>query len=411
MDCRLQVVWGLLQFGPMRILTRYIVFDLVAIFLLTLTAMTGIVFFVLVGKEAVEKGLGLVPLLRLLPYMLPQAMQFAVPGTMLLATTTIYGRISSSNEVVALKSLGINPMVMVWPTLVLATLVSFATVWINDMAVSWGHNGVQKVFFGSLEEIVYGRLRTTRTYSNDQLKVTVRRVQEKRLLQPTFLFFANDDDPAWTLTADEAEIRADAANERVLLKLVNAEIDFGGKGAVSHPGVSEFPISLSEFSGQTTTARSPSNYALREIGLQKAEQAREVTELEQEMAADVSSALMTGRTFELADQNWLAKQKQLEYNRVTLQRFYTEPHRRWANGFSCLCFVMIGAPMAMWRKHGEFWGSFFMCFAPILLIYYPMLVGCLDMAKSGTIPAPAVWLGNLVLAGLGVLLMRRIVRF
>ncbi len=72
---------------------------------------------------------------------------------------------------------------------------------------------------------------------------------------------------------------------------------------------------------------------------------------------------------------------------------------------------MIGAPMAMWRKHGEFWGSFFMCFAPILLIYYPMLVGCLDMAKSGTIPAPAVWLGNLVLAGIGVWLMRRIVRF
>ena len=92
----------------MRILTRYIVFDLLAVFLLTLAAMTGIVFFVLIGKEAVENGLGLVPLLRLLPYMLPQAMQFAVPGTMLLATTTIYGRMSSSNEVVAVKSLGIR---------------------------------------------------------------------------------------------------------------------------------------------------------------------------------------------------------------------------------------------------------------------------------------------------------------
>lgn len=401
----------MLQCRVMRILTRYIVFDLLSVFLLTLTAMTGIIFFVLVGKEAVEKGLGLVPLLRLLPYMLPQAMQFAVPGTMLLATTTVYGRISSSNEVVAVKSLGISPMALVWPTLVLATLVSFATVWINDMAVSWGHGGVQKVILESLEEIIYGRLRTARTYSNDQLKVTVRRVQDKRLLQPTFLFFAAEDEPAWTLTADEAEIRADPAQERVLLKLVNAEIDFGGKGSVSHPGISEFPISFSEFSGQTTRSRSPSNYALREIGLQKAEQSQEILVLEQEMAADTSNAMMTGRTFELADENWQAKRHQVETARVTLQRFYTEPHRRWANGFSCLCFVMIGAPMAMWRKHGEFWGSFFMCFAPILLIYYPMLVGCLDMAKSGTIPAPAVWLGNLVLAGIGVWLMRRIVRF
>ena len=395
----------------MRILTRYIVFDLLAVFLLTLTAMTGIVFFVLMGKEAVEKGLGLVPLLRLLPYMLPQAMQFAVPGTMLLATTTVYGRISSSNEVVALKSLGITPMALVWPTLVLATLVSFATVWINDIAVSWGHGGVQKVILESLEEIIYGRLRTTRTFSNEQLKVTVRRVQDKRLLQPTFFFFAADDAPAWTLTADEAEIHADPAQERVMIKLVNAEIDFGGKGSVSHPGTSEFPISLSEFSSQSAGTRSPANHALREIGLQKVEQSRAVAELEQEMAAHTANALMTGRTFELSSANWQLQQKQLEYDRGRLQRFYIEPHRRWANGFSCLCFVMIGAPMAMWRRHGEFWGSFFMCFAPILLIYYPMLVGCLDFAKSGTIPAPTVWLGNLVLAGIGVWLMRRIVRF
>ena len=395
----------------MRILTRYIVFDLLGVFLLTLAAMTGIVFFVLIGKEAVENGLGLVPLLRLLPYMLPQAMQFAVPGTMLLATTTIYGRMSSSNEVVAVKSLGISPMALVWPTLVLATLVSFATVWINDMAVSWGHGGVQKVILESLEEIVYGRLRTARSYSNDQLKVTVRRVQDKRLLQPTFLFFASDDEPAWTVTADEAEIRADAAQERVVLTLVNAEIDFGGKGSVSHPGTSEFPISLSEFSGHKSGTKSPSNYALREIGPQKYEQAQAISELEREMAAEASYALMSGRSFELAEDNWGDKRQQLAHAQVQLQRFYTEPHRRWANGFSCLCFVMIGAPMAMWRKHGEFWGSFFMCFAPILLIYYPMLVGCLDLAKRGAIPAPAVWLGNLVLIGIGVWLMRRIVRF
>ena len=50
----------------------------------------------MVGKEAVENGLGIVPILRMLPYILPQAMQFAVPGTMLLATVTVYGRIAAS---------------------------------------------------------------------------------------------------------------------------------------------------------------------------------------------------------------------------------------------------------------------------------------------------------------------------
>ena len=102
---------------PMRILTRYVLFDLLKVFLLTLTGLTLLIFIVLIGKEAVDKGIGLGPLLRMAPYLIPQAMQFAVPGTMLLATTSVYGRMASYNEIVAIKSLGISPMALIWPTL------------------------------------------------------------------------------------------------------------------------------------------------------------------------------------------------------------------------------------------------------------------------------------------------------
>jgi lipopolysaccharide export system permease protein len=289
--------------------------------------------------------------------------------------------------------------------------VSFATVWINDMAVSWGHGGVQKVILESLEEIIYGRLRTTRSYSNDQLKVTVRRVQDKRLLQPTFLFFAADDEPAWTLTADEAEIRADAPQERVVLTLVNAEIDFGGKGAVSHPGKSEFPVSLSEFSGQKAGTKSPSNYALREIGPQKYEQAQAIAELEREMAAEASYSLMSGRSFELAEDNWSAKRQQLAHAEIQLQRFYTEPHRRWANGFSCLCFALVGAPMAIRLRNADALTSFFLCFLPILLIYYPLMLWGVDRSKAGAVSPYAVWVDNAILAAWGLWMLRKVIRY
>jgi len=395
----------------MRILTRYILLDLLKVFSLTLTIMTALVFLVLVGREAVENGLGLVPLMRLLPYMLPQAMQFAVPGTMLLATTTVYGRVAASNEIMAVKSLGISPLSLIWPTLILATLISFGTVILNDVAVSWGRGGVQKVILESLEEIIYGRLRTTKSFSNSQLKLTVRRVEDRRLLKPTFFFFASSDEPAWTLMADEAKIIADPAAERVVLELLNAEIDFGGKGSASHPGVWELPISLADFSGRSGKGRSPSTYSLREIGPAKVSQTKEIALLEQEMTAEASYAMMSGRMFELAQDVWQEKKQELQNTTNMLHRLYTEPHRRWANGFSCLCFMMIGAPMAIRRKHGEFWGSFFACFLPILLIYYPMLVGCVDQAKNGGLPPQAVWLGNLVLALWGVWLLRRVVRF
>ncbi len=395
----------------MRILTRYILADLLKVFLLTLAMMTAFIFLVLIGKEAVDNGLGLLPIVRMLPYMLPQAMQFAVPGTMLLAVTSLYGRVAASNEIVAVKSLGISPMTMVWPTLILATLVSFGAVVLNDVAVSWGRGGVQRVILESLEEIVYGRLQTTRSFSNKQLKVNVQRVEGKKLIRPTFLFYASPGKSAWTITADEASLQADAAQNAVSLTLVNAEIDFEGKGSASLPGERELKISLDDFSGGSGLSRSPSNLPLKEIGPSLAQQKTQIDEIKQEMAASIAYSLSIGRMFELSGASWNHYQSALHDSARRLHRLNTEPHRRWAGGFSCLCFVMIGVPMAIRRRHGEFWGSFFACFLPILIVYYPMLAGCLDMAKDGTIPPQAVWLGNIVLALVGVWLLRRVVRF
>jgi len=395
----------------LRILSRYLVFELLKVFFVTLASMTAFMFLVLIGKEAVDEGLGLVPILRMMPYMLPQAMQFAVPGAMLLATTGVYGRVASSNEIVAIKSLGISPMVMLWPTLILATFVSFSAVALNDIAVSWGRGGVQQVILESLEEIVYGRLRTTRSFGNEKLKVTVKRLEGKRLIQPTFLFFPSKDKAPWTITADEARISVNREENNILLSLTNADVDMGGKDSGYFPGERELPISLADFSGQRGSSRSASGLSLREIGPAKAKETARIAQLKQEMAAEASFAMMTGRSFELSQSVWSRRESRLRSAENSLARLKIEPHRRWSNGFSCLGFVMIGAPMAVWRRHGEFWGSFFACFLPILLVYYPLLVGCVDRAKNGVFPPEAVWLGNLVLAGLGVWLMRRVVRF
>ena len=395
----------------MRLLTRYIVFDLMKVFLVTLTIMTVFVFLVLVGKAAVENGLGLVPIMRMVPYLLPQAMQFAVPGTMLLAATTVYGRIASSNEIVAIKSLGISPMTMIWPTFILATLVSFGAVVLNDVAVSWGRGGVQRVIVESLEEIVYGRLRTTKSYSNDKLKVAVQRVQGKTLVKPIITYFVADGKPPLIFTADEASLNVDLNAHLVTVTVLNADGNISDHFTGWLPGEEVIPFSMEQFTGIKEQSRRPSNSSLGEIGPSKRNQLALIAQLEQENAAESAHALMTGRMFELSEDIWRGKQQRLRSARSTLHRLHTEPHRRWANGFSCLCFVMIGAPMAIRRRHGEIWGSFFACFLPILLAYYPMLVGCVDLAKDGVLPPQAVWIGNLVLAIWGVWLVRRVIRF
>jgi lipopolysaccharide export system permease protein len=392
-----------------RILTRYVLFDLLKVFLLILTGLTLIIFIGLMGKQAVDMGVGLGPLLRMTPFLLPQALQFTVPGTMLLAATFVFGRMSAGNEVVAIKSLGISPMVLIWPTLVLATLVSFAGVVLNDLAVSWGQAGIDKVFIESIEEVAYGQLRVNKTFSYGPWTITVRRVDGHRLIQPMFVEQPSEGSRGQFALATEAELHADPAEGRLVARLLNAEVEAPLR--IVYPDWFELPISLTAFTGGSSRSRSPSHLALREIRPAIHEERQHYDDVERGMAAEASFAMLTGDFDSLSDESWKVHRRELERAEERLHRLHTEPWRRWANGFSCLCFVLIGAPMAIRLRHAEFLAIFFVCFLPILIVYYPLMAVSVGQAKDGALPPPAVWLGNVVLALWGIWLMRRVVRY
>lgn len=120
--------------------------------------------------------------------------------------------------------------------------------------------------------------------------------------------------------------------------------------------------------------------------------------------------MMTGDFDRLSDEEWQRTQNRIYGEKYLRQRLSVEPYRRWSAGFSCLCFVMVGAPMAIWRQKGEFLASFFLCFLPILLVYYPLLMVSVDHAKAGDVPPIAVWLGNAVLALWGLAMMRKVIK-
>jgi lipopolysaccharide export system permease protein len=343
------------------------------------------------------------------PYFVPQALQFAVPGTMLLATTYVYGRLSTYNEIVAIKALGISPMVLIWPTLVLATLVSFAGVYINDLAVSWGMEGARRVVVESLEDVVYGQLKMHRTFSNGGFSIIVRGVEGRKLIQPTLVIEASGDRPAVTIRAKEAELSLNSEERKLYVQSHDFEIT--GPLTLTDPGTYEQAISLDDLNGVNPKSRSPSNLALREIGPAIADGEHRLEEVEQSMTAQSSFALVTGDFAAIGEATWQVYERELGAARERLQRLHTEPWRRWANGFSCLCFVMVGAPMAIRLRHAEFLAIFFVCFLPILLVYYPLLAVSVDQAKDGALPPPAVWLGNIVLALWGVWLLRRVIRY
>lgn len=393
----------------MRIITRYVLFDLIQVFVLTLVVLTTVMFVVMIGKEAVDRGMGPGPVARLAPYILPQAMQFAVPGALLLATTNIFGRLSAFNELVALKSMGISPWAVAWPTFVFAGLVSLGAVALNDVAVSWGRLGVERVFVESLEEVIYNKLRINRAYTDRKLSITVRRVEDRKLIQPNATLQASGEKKSWNITADWAEIESREESQELVIRFFNALVD--GPASIAYPDTFEHVIDLNamldlEGSGH----RSPSTYALAEIGPAIADTRSDIEHLNNDMSARAAYAMLTGEYEQVSQVAWDERNVELENAHYTLNRLHVEPHRRWSGGFSCLAFAMVGVPVSMIMRKSDFLASFFVCFLPILIVYYPLLIATANGAKSGGYPPQAVWLANAVLVVCGLGLMNAVIR-
>ena len=394
----------------MRTLTRHILIELTLVFTFALTVLTVGVMIWIVVKDLLNHGLPLLQIGLLIPYALPDALRFSIPGTLLLATTTVYSRMSGYNEIVALKALGISPVTILWPVWVVAFLFSLLTVWLNDKAVSWGRLGAEKVIQEAIEDIAYGMLRTERRYESPHFTINVKRVQERTLVRPTVTINARGSTPPITIEAEAAALYADLRENVLVIVLNNCNIEMEGRGRAFFPEYKlEIPLSDDSWGGQA--ALSPSCLPLWQFSEEIAKQRQAIERRKDELAAAAAQQLLAGEFDRLTGGEWDRRAGEVAAMEKLLCRLRLEPYRRWSAGFSCLCFVWIGAPMAVWRRNRDFLTSFFLCFLPILIVYYPLLAYGIDGAKNGTIPPIAVWTGNVLLLAWGTWLLRKVMRY
>jgi lipopolysaccharide export system permease protein len=394
----------------MGILPRYVLAEVTKVFVMALAGLTLMMLIIGVAQEAARQSMPLLQALRLMPYILPDELRITVPVTLLLASTTVFARMSGANEVVAVKALGISPMMLLWPVLGMAFLLSLVSVWLNDVAVSWGRSNVQRVVLDSVEEIIYSMLQAQHSYASPYFSINVKRVDGRRLLRPTVSIQARGA-PATIITAEEAELHGDRAEGVLKIVLRNGTIDMGGKLSMQFPDVREYELPLSDASRQRSSGGLPSSLAMGAIPREIALQRKTIDEFEQYMASQAACQMLTGDFDALAGEQWktYAADKVESYGR--LYRLLTEPHRRWSAGFSCLCFCWVGAPLAIRLRNCDFLTSFFLCFLPILVIYYPLLAYAVGGTKGGSIPPYAVWAGNVCLLPWGGWLLWKVLRY
>lgn len=393
----------------MAFISRYIVTELAKVFVVTLLGMTTLMILVGLVQEAIQENLTPLTIVQLIPYVIPNALCFAIPGTALFSVCTVYGRMAASNELVAVRSLGVTPMAMVWPTLVFAFLLSLATVYLNDLAVSWGRQGVYRVVLGSVEKTIYSVLNAERSYSNGRISITVEDVVGKDLIRPTIEIHSDGNKGPVTLIAQKARLTNDVESNELVFSVYDGVFEINEDNRFSLDEW-EAKIPLHDATRKGHPNDSPSNIPLRLIPKASREHIQTLEQRKKSMAAKAAFQMFTGNMVGLTNTQWQSDYVYLQQDEYRQRRLYTEPWRRWANGFSCLCFVMVGIPLAIQRNRADFWTTFGMCFMPILLSYYPLLMFGVSKAKSGQLPPQCVWMGNIVLFIVGYIMIRRMLK-
>ncbi len=395
----------------MYILTRYVVCEVVKFFLAALAALTLMVTIGMGVKEAMHRGLPPMVMLRTMPFMLPEMLGITIPAAMLYAVSSVFGRMTGANEIVALKSSGISPMAAVWPVLALAAFLSLGTVWMYELAAVWCRPSVHRIAYESIEEVAYGMLRKKGSYDCDQFSITVKGVDGRKLIRPTIVLKERPGRPRITLSAAEAELRTDWEAKQLRIICRQGEFDIEGKLRGSFSDQQEYTVPIvvaptPPFHRDWVSLGSiPRLIETLEARKSEAEAALRQLESLREAGRALGSPESAADDAEIA-----AVEEKIAHLQYLILRLKAEPYRRWSNGFTCLCFALIGAPVAMLWRHADALTNFFVCFLPILAVYYPLLMFGEDLSTSGTLPPISFWTGNVVLSIPAVILLHRIVR-
>jgi lipopolysaccharide export system permease protein len=119
----------------MFIISRYILREHIGPFLFSLaiiTAMLVLNFVLQAMRYIIGKGISLPVIFEFIIYNLAWIMVLVVPMSMLVSTIMAFGRLSSDNEITALKASGVSFYRLITPVLIMSVIITYGLIEFND---------------------------------------------------------------------------------------------------------------------------------------------------------------------------------------------------------------------------------------------------------------------------------------
>jgi lipopolysaccharide export system permease protein len=408
------------------LINRMILAELLKVFLLALTALTGL--FLLAGliQEAAQRGLSPGQVLLAIPLLIPNTLPYTIPATTLFATCVVYGRMAHDNEVLVLKAAGVNTLRLLKPAILLGVATSAVTAFLYYETIPRTQQLMRTAFMKDAEEIIYGVLKRDRQLRNPSLPyfMFVKEVQGRRLVDVVFKRRIKAEDAPGVKSKDryggydlvararEATLHVDMDNALINIDMENCSV-YGGdtSGYGTHP---RFQVPLPESIFGKDPKQRPSALTWDELDTRRAELVEERAEAHRKANESLdlirdtleSSPLLRDRKLD----HFHRVNKVNEVERM-IRQIDVEKQFRPALAVGCLCFVLIGCPVGIWASRADYLSTFVVCFLPTIFIYYPLVLCGTNLAKDGKVPVPVgVWAADVLLAMGALVLIWRLLR-
>jgi len=361
----------------MRTLRNYFLKEFIGPLFMALGVLTFVMILgnlIKIAEMVINKGVDIISVSKLFVFMIPYLITYTLPIAALTATLLSLGRLSSDNEIIAIRASGINIFRLITPLLTVGVILSLVLVIFNDRVIPYAHFASRKTLMevgvknptAALEPGVF-------INSFEKYVLFIYRIEENKLYNVR-IYEPQEGRPTRTIVAKRGEFIAYPEKSMIKLKLID--------GTADEPD----PENITNFYKL--------NFKTYFISLNLA-QAQKVQTI------DKKPKDMTIR--ELQEQIGRLKKEGIDPTPLI-----TELHGKVSMAFSCLAFMLLGSSLAIITRRREKSINFGMVFI-IVGIYYVLSIGAETLSLQGYLnPAVAMWLPNIILGTLGVILTYRL---
>ncbi len=368
----------------MKIIDRYIGFGvffstLFGVVVLSLVLVLGNIFKELLDL-LINRDVPLESVLAFMLFVLPFSLTFTIPWGFLTALLLVFGRMSADNELIALRSNGVSVPRVAVPVFILAGVLSGICLVINTEIAPRAEQEMGKAIFHMATS------RPTSLFATDEIindfpdrRIYIGTKDADDRLKNIFLFEIDANyHPQRVIQAREGELSFDEPNQRLLLRLYDANFEQRNKdapydlskmqrGIVMKEGV--FPISLDSLYAEHTKGKRISAYVVSDL------------------FARLGDAKLTA---------------------AEVLRTQVEIGRRFSTSFACLAFALIAIPLGITTHRRETSVGFALSLSIAFTYFFFIIMAETFGSDARFFPQFLIWVPNVLFMGLGSWLFYRL---